>query len=194
VDCIADYCGCTALVTIRFMEQGIYNLQVINLGDCRAVLSRKGLAIPLTKDHKPNWPDEKKRIDAVNQKHQKKNEIYNDNGDWRVGDLSVSRSFGDKDNTPQVTHIPDSYCYQLINDDEFIIMACDGVWDVMENHEATNFVRDHKNNNNIKCYNIPRKYPPSGQNTNNISRMLAEFAIAKGSTDNVSVIVIFFEK
>lgn len=195
---IANAAGCTALVVIRYMDENkIKNLQVINLGDCRAVLSRKGLALPLSKDHKPLWPDEKRRIDYVNAKHNTNQKIHYDAGDWRIGDLSVSRSFGDLDNTPYVTHIPDSFHYQLTDDDEFVLLACDGCYDVISNHDAVNFIRDHLYNNHIEFYQIeePHKYPSRelvGQK--NIARLLAEFCLAKGTTDNVSVMIVFFNK
>lgn len=192
---IADGCGSTALVLVRYFDSRTnqYGIQVINSGDCRAVLSRNGLAIPLTKDHKPFWSDERRRIDMVNKKHSMNNQIEFLDGDWRIGDLSVSRSFGDLDNTPHVTHIPESFCYELMAEDEFVIMACDGLWDVMENHEAVNFVRDHLTNNHIDLYEIPGKYPTTESiKKKNISRKLADYAIAMGSGDNVSVFIIFF--
>lgn len=191
---IAKNCGSTALVMVRYLDNNDKeNIQVINLGDCRAVLSRKGIAIALSKDHKPIWPDEKKRIDYVNRKYNKNEQIYWDQGDWRIGDLSVSRSFGDLDNVPYVTHIPEFYNYHLQNDDEFIVLACDGLWDVMQNHEVINFVRDHRHNNHIEYYNLLHKYPTSDIiATGNIARKLASYALAKGSTDNISILIIFF--
>lgn len=193
---IARACGCTALVVVRYTDfNGNKNVQVINLGDCRAVLSRKGLAIPLSKDHKPYWSDEKKRIDLVNKKLGTNNRVHFDAGDWRIGDLSVSRSFGDLDNVPYVTHIPDTFHYQLMPDDEFIVLACDGIFDQLQNHEVVNFVRDHLNGNNVNLYDISGRYS-SAENANkkNIARKLAEFSIAKGSSDNCSVLIIFFDK
>ena len=188
-------CGCTALVLVRYVDYEQEYVEVINLGDCRAVLSRKGLANPLSKDHKPFWPDEKQRIDHVNKKHRKNDQIHYDAGDWRIHDLSVCRAFGDISATPHVTHYPDSFIYPLQNDDEFIIMACDGLWDVLQNHEAVNFVRDHLNNNNIYLYEIPGKYPSSEvEKSNSIARKLASYAIARGSTDNVSIYIIVFGK
>ncbi|XWV26073.1 hypothetical protein QJ857_gp1007 [Tupanvirus soda lake] len=189
-------CGCTALVVVRYYDdEGRDYVQVINLGDCRAVLSRRGLAIPLCKDHKPFWSDEKHRIDNVNKRYGTDFQIHYEAGDWRIHDLSVCRSFGDISATPHVTHIPESFNYPLQNDDEFIIMACDGLWDVVQNHEAVNFVRDHMKNNNIELYEIPGKYPsPEVANSNCIARKLASYAIARGSTDNISIYIIFFGK
>ena len=200
---IASYCGSTALALIRYLDHFKQeNIQIINSGDCRAVLSRKGLAIPLTKDHKPSWPDERKRINIVNKNNRNNiKEVHFDAGDWRVGDLSVSRSFGDLDNTPHVTHEPESFHCILQPDDEFIIMACDGLWDNVQNHEAVNFIRDHLNNSGLELYQLTYQFHgkiliyPSDEvkNTNNIARKLASYAIAKGSNDNVSILIIFLK-
>lgn len=190
---IAKYCGCTALVAALYLDQRKNRyVQIINIGDCRSVLSRNGLAIPLSIDHKPSWPDEKKRIDEVNLKYCTNKRVRFVEGDFRIGDLSVSRAFGDLDNTPYVTHIPDVYNHRLYNTDEFIIVACDGLWDVLRNEEAVNFVRDHRENNHINLYNIPHIYPKNNR-TNNIAEKLADYAIARGSTDNISIIIIFFK-
>lgn len=195
-DKIAQHCGCTCVVVIRFIDSyHKYNIQVINIGDSRAILSRRKLAIPLCKDHKPIWPDEKRRIDMVSNTTGIKKTVMFNSGDWRIGDLSVSRSFGDLDNTPHVTHIPDSYCYELIPDDEFIVLCCDGVTDVLENHEIVNFITDHYHNNRIEYYDVPGRYSTENiSEQKNIARKLAEYSIARGSTDNVSVMIVFFDR
>jgi serine/threonine protein phosphatase PrpC len=193
---IASMCGCTALVVVRYLDKYFKEfVQVVNIGDCRAVLSRDGLSIPLSKDHKPFWSDEKRRIDLVNKQYGTNQRVHFDAGDWRIGDLSVSRSFGDLDNTPYVSHLPDTFRHRLERTDEFIIVACDGLWDVLQNHEAVNFVRDHVKNNNIEYYNIDMRYPsPEVASSKCIARKLASYAIARGSMDNVSVMIIFLNK
>lgn len=186
-------CGCTALVVVRFTNDNKEYLQVINLGDCRAVMPQNGLAIALNKDHKPYWPDEKKRIDSVNKKYKYPEEIIFDEGDWRVQGLSVSRAFGDINAKPHISHIPDSYVYKLNDSNDFLIVACDGLWDILQNHEAVNFVSDHFDNNNIQFYNLYDIYPSKDVSVcKNIARKLASYAIARGSTDNVSVLIIKF--
>jgi len=169
-------------------------IQVINIGDCRAVLSQKGLAIPLSKDHKPDWPDEKRRIYEVNRANGTDEKVHFEDQAWRIGDLSVSRAFGDLDNVPFVTHIPEIFTYVLNNNDKFIIMACDGLWDVVHSETAVNFVTDHLLKNSATyTYNIPNRYPPhNDQSGNNIARKLADYALACGSTDNVSVLILIF--
>ena len=190
---IGAACGSTALVMLRYLDRDYRcNVQIINLGDCRAILSRKGLPIPLSKDHKPYWPDEKRRIDKVNQKYGTNIQVSFSEGDWRIGDLSVSRSFGDLDNAPFISHYPDAFNYRLESNDEFIVLSCDGLTDVMENHEIVNFIRDNVTHNHLEMYEIPGKYPSKEVVVHhNVARKLAEYALACDSGDNVSVLIIF---
>ena len=78
------------------------------------------------------------------------------------------------DTAPYVTHKPDIFKYKLHKGDKYIIFACDGLWDVVSNSKATDFV------NKL----IKKKY------TGNIAKQLAEYAI-KGSYDNVTVSILF---
>jgi len=189
-------CGCTALIVIIYFDADRRrSAQIINIGDSRCVFSKAGLAIPMTLDHKPSWPNEKKRIDQVNAELGTNHRVKFRDGDFRIGDLSVSRAFGDINATPYVTHIPDIETVRIIKSVEFIILACDGVWDVLRNEEVVNFVRDQRDNNHTSFYNIPGFYPPVKSlisNESNIAEKLANYAIARGSGDNVSVIIVFF--
>lgn len=170
--------GSTALTVSHFIKNRNEYLNIMNLGDCRCVICNNNIAIPLTKDHKPDKPEEECRIKQMG------GEIVFDGYDWRIGDLSVSRAFGDISNEPYVSCEPDLFEYMVTSKDKFMIMGCDGLWDVMENQEAVDFVLK-------SCYDIgsgKRK-----ENTNiNMAKRLADKAIEKGSSDNVSVIVIFF--
>ena len=94
------------------------------------------MSLPLSKDHKPHLFEEKTRIENLG------GEIYHDGYDWRVGDLSVSRAFGDMDAAPYVTHKPQIFKYNLKKTDKFLICACDGLWDVIDDQEAVNLVLD----------------------------------------------------
>jgi len=146
-------------------------------------LSRNNIAVPLTKDHKPHWPEEKKRIEALG------GQIYFDGGDWRIKDLSVSKSFGDLDSVPYVTHKPDIFKYKLSESEEFIVLACDGLWDVMTNQDVVNFILQNKPKNLKKDSDkiTHCKATVSG----NLAKKLADYAIEIGSTDNITVIIIF---
>lgn len=172
----AKHCGSTALLTIQYKKNNDNYINVINLGDSRCVLCRDNFALPLTKDHKPDWPEEKHRISAIG------GIIVNDGYDWRIKDLSVSRAFGDLDAKPFVTHLPDVFKYKLDKTDKFYVLACDGLWDVLSNQEVINYILDN-------CYD---KTLQNRINKNfNIAAQLAEYALHKGSTDNVSIIVVF---
>ena len=172
----AYYSGTTCLVAINFKYKGSNYLNILNTGDSRCILCRDNFAMPLTKDHKPHWPEERHRIERLG------GQIKWDGYDWRIKDLSVSRAFGDIDATPFVYHRPDLYRYRLDKSDKFFVLACDGLWDVMTNQEVVNFIL-------LNCYD---KYTRNRINKNvNIAKKLATFALKKGSTDNITIIVAF---
>ena len=159
--------GSTALICM--INNGYLN--VINLGDCRCIICNNNNPIQITIDHKPNKATEVKRIEYLD------GEVYKDDGDdWRVNCLSVSRAFGDLEANPEVSHVPDTYSRRISPRDQFILMACDGLWDVMTNLQVCNFVLDVLK---IKV------------NVKDIASHLADYAIKKGSTDNISIIIIF---
>lgn len=174
----AYFSGSTALIVIHYKYNNDDYINVINLGDCRCVLCRDNFAMPLTKDHKPNWPEERHRIEKIGGK------IIFDGFDWRIKDLSVSRSFGDLDVYPFISNKPDVFRYKLNKNDKFLVLACDGVWDVLRNEEVVNFIL-------LNCYDNTTQ---NRINKNiNIAKKLAEFALKKGSTDNITIIVVFFK-
>lgn len=163
-----NYCGSTACITIHI--KGC--LWVLNVGDSRIVLNNKnGIAIQLSKDHKPNSPDERTRIEKMGGK------ITFDGMDWRIKDLSLSRAFGDLDCMPFVTHLPQIYKCKLSSGDKFLIKACDGLWDVIGNQDAVDFIQDLINKN-FK---------------GNYAKSLCEYALEKGSMDNITIIIYFLD-
>jgi protein phosphatase 2C family protein 2/3 len=167
--------GSTALIAIIFDKK----LKIINLGDCRAVLCNyNNIGIPLSKDHKPTSYEEFKRITNMGG-----NIIQNDNDEPRINGMAVSRSFGDLDAKPYISHRPDIYEYK-INKDKFIILGCDGVWDVLSNQEAVDFVL-----NKLDDIEINQNYTTRCKN--NIAYLLGKYAIERGSQDNISIIIIF---
>lgn len=185
---ISQECGSTALVVILFEGQFRKKyLQVINLGDCRAVLSKSAMPMCLTKDHKPFWPEEKRRINTAGKKTGHRVDYLD--GDWRIIDLSVSRAFGDCSNK-FISQDPDMFIYEVSSNDEFVVIGCDGLWDCLQNNEVINFVHDHLTKNYTNYYIINNAYPTKKSlATDDISIKLAEYAIASGSGDNVSVII-----
>eukprot|EP00250_Pteridium_aquilinum_P012650 c20856_g2_i2 orf=41-1594(+) len=111
--------GTTAVVAVVSSSQII----LANCGDSRAVLSRGGKAIPLSQDHKPERVDETSRIEAAGGR------VIAWKG-YRVGALlAVSRSIGDRYLKRYVISEPDVTCLQRTEEDEFMILASDGLWD-----------------------------------------------------------------
>ncbi|KAL3844483.1 hypothetical protein ACJIZ3_001886 [Penstemon smallii] len=167
--------GSTAVVVLVGKEEVV----VANCGDSRAVLCRGGAALPLSTDHKPDRPDEKERVEAAG------GNILNWNG-WRVqGVLATSRSLGDHYLKPFVICEPEVTVLRRIESDSFLIVASDGLWDVVCNEIACEVVR--------KCLSgqVRRRGPSGGgSGVSEAAATLAELAIAKGSKDNISVIVV----
>ncbi|OCK80889.1 protein phosphatase [Lepidopterella palustris CBS 459.81] len=129
--------GCTASVVI-ISKDTIY---CANAGDSRSVLGTKGRALPLSYDHKPQNEGEKARIVAAGG--------FVDFG--RVnGNLALSRAIGDfefkksADLPPEqqiVTAFPDVIIHEFTDDDEFVVIACDGIWDCQSSQAVVEFVR-----------------------------------------------------
>ncbi|KAL0778051.1 hypothetical protein CaCOL14_005703 [Colletotrichum acutatum] len=129
--------GCTACVGL-ISDNKIY---VANAGDSRSVLGIKGRAKPLSQDHKPQLEAEKSRITAAGG--------FVDFG--RVnGNLALSRAIGDfefkksAELSPEaqiVTAFPDVETHEISDDDEFLVIACDGIWDCQSSQAVVEFVR-----------------------------------------------------
>jgi len=177
----AKLMGSTALIAqVYHYKPSRLRLQVINVGDCRAVLCNKyNIGVALTKDHKPMGIEEYDRITNMGGKI-----IRLPNDDPRIMGLSVSRSIGDVDAKPFVSHLPEIFDYEISSNDKFLILGCDGVWDVFSNQDAVDFVINEMK----KDY----RYNIESSNVKNIAKKLAEEAINKGSTDNISVMILFF--
>ena len=136
--------GCTAVAAVLFPDR----IACANAGDSRCVLcDADGHAVALSHDHKPSDPGEKARIEAA--------------GGWlaepqqpgampRVcGSLNLSRSIGDlkfKVNhavgqaAQIITADPDVIVHIYNPGDRFVVLACDGVWDVMSSQDVVDFV------------------------------------------------------
>ncbi|KAK9763893.1 Protein phosphatase 2C 2 [Basidiobolus ranarum] len=138
-DFIHDSSGCTAVSALITPDKRIF---VGNAGDSRAVMSIGGKTKALSDDHKPVNQGESDRIVAAGG--------FVEFG--RVnGNLALSRAIGDfefKQNmklNPEdqvVTANPDVETHSITSDDEFIVLACDGIWDCMTSEEVVQYVRE----------------------------------------------------
>lgn len=127
--------GCTAAVALLRWEEDKKKrmLYVANVGDTRVVLCRGGRAFRLTYDHKGSDAHEGKRVANAG------GVILNN----RVnGVLAVTRSLGDSYMKDFVTGSPYTTATELEDQDEFLIIACDGLWDVCDDETAVRYIRE----------------------------------------------------
>lgn len=141
-------CSCSGTTAVVVIRQG-EDLVIANLGDSRAVLGTISdgeiTPIQLTTDMKPGLPREADRIRSCNgrvfalkeEPHIQRVWLPNENSPG----LAMSRAFGDfmlKDNG--ITAIPDVSYRTLTSRDQFVVLATDGVWDVLSNKEVCSIV------------------------------------------------------
>lgn len=155
-----------------------HHVFIANCGDSRAVLSREKKAVFSTQDHKPINPAEKERI-------------QNAGGSVMIqrvnGSLAVSRALGDYEYKQVEGKGP---CEQLVSPepeifvekrenekDEFLVLACDGVWDVMSNDELCDFIRSRL---------------LVTDNLTSICNEVIDTCLYKGSRDNMSIVLVTF--
>mmetsp|Transcript_2426 Transcript_2426/g.4060 ORF Transcript_2426/g.4060 Transcript_2426/m.4060 type:complete len:353 (+) Transcript_2426:119-1177(+) len=172
-----DASGTTSLVTLLLGRK----LYCANAGDCRAVLCKRGMAVDLSVDHKPSSESESRRIEASGG--------FVDSEGYVNGALSVSRVLGDfhldmKNDHPDeqpgaLTAEPDVTVRVLSRDDEFMILASDGLWDVFNSQNAVELARE-----SLRMHNDPAK----------CSRDLVEEALRRNSVDNVTALVVCFSE
>lgn len=140
---------------------------VANVGDSRCVLGKSSgksiCGVPLTLDAKPDLPSEEKRISLCGGVVQQLlDEFGQRQGAYRVfrrGDdvlpgLAMSRSLGDTyAHSVGVTWEPILSSHSLGSKDLFLIFGTDGLWDVMENDEAVDFVERYRNQRHVDGLN-----------------------------------------
>lgn len=164
----------------------------------------------MSEDHKPSLPDETKRIKSAG--GMVKFDRVN-------GELAMSRALGDfqyknNKNLPQteqlVICIPDISIHERRKEDEFLIVACDGIWDVMSNTDAVTFLADvdlkfgnagkvsdeqqKSKRQKLEFKSFEASVINDGKSDSNISSLdlaeaLVDLSLVSGSTDNLSCIV-----
>jgi len=165
-----DRSGTTAVCAL--LDRTSQYIYVANAGDSRAVLCRKGQAIPMSRDHKADRPDEVERIERAG------GFVFHKRV---LGQLAVSRGLGDVEYKahrpkPLVIAHPEIICEALGSDDEFLVLACDGLWDVLSNEQVSNFVRKA-----LFADNLPAQ---------KVSEMLVREALNNNTRDNVSTLIV----
>ncbi|XP_043715112.1 probable protein phosphatase 2C 75 [Telopea speciosissima] len=191
----SDIVGSTAVVSVLTPD----SIVVANCGDSRAVLSRGGRAIPLSTDHKPDRPDELGRIEAAGGR------VIYLNGARVLGILAMSRALGDKYLKPIVISEPELTITERTPEDECLILASDGLWDVLSNDLACEVARKclHEGGPSTAA-RILNEEPPDENATATeqmeqsrcslAAALLTRLALGRKSSDNISVIVIDLKK
>ncbi|KAG2601894.1 probable protein phosphatase 2C 9 [Panicum virgatum] len=197
-----DHVGSTAVVAVVSPTHVV----VGNAGDSRAVLSRAGAPVELSVDHKPDRPDELARIEAAGGRV-----IYWD-GARVLGVLAMSRAIGDGYLKPFVSSEPEVTVTERTGEDECLILASDGLWDVVTNEMACEVVRAcfRSNGPPAPAARPDGAAPPaadadaengsavvkgvskadSDKACSDAAMLLAKLALARRSADNVSVVVV----
>eukprot|EP00759_Apiculatamorpha_spiralis_P008087 PhF_6_TR15063/c0_g1_i1/m.23670/K14803/PTC2_3; protein phosphatase PTC2/3 len=184
IDC--NTTGCTGCVV--YYDTATKTLTCANTGDSRAVLcAQGGRVVDLSDDHKIYNPEEETRIKAAGYTIK----------DGRVeGMLAVPRAFGDFDfkqlggekGTPEnqaVSVVPEIRQVQLQGDEEFVLIACDGIWDVVSSQQAVDFVRRK----------LSKGTSPEDCVALLLERCISNEVTEDGvGTDNMSVILIILRK
>jgi protein phosphatase 1G len=170
---------------------------VANAGDSRAVLCRRGRAIDLSEDHKPNVPSERSRIQKAGGFITER-DVGLPSPVYRVnGDLSISRAIGDlrhKQNAhaaPQdqvIISTPDVKVVRRDVGDEFAVLACDGIWDVLSSQQAVDFLRPQ-----VACVLEGKLSPASAVESLLDFCLTPDPAKTKGiGSDNMTVVLVVF--
>lgn len=147
-------------------------LYTANVGDLRIVIYRGGTPYRLTYDHKASDASEAGRVRDLGGLVLK-NRVN--------GVLAVTRSLGDSYLKSLVTGKPFTTSTEITPDDEFLILACDGLWDVVSDAAACRLVHDVFE----RQRHDRQPYDPAVA-----AKKLCQFAIDKASTDNVTVMVV----
>lgn len=175
--------GCTAVVALLKGR----DLYVANAGDSRCVVCRKGTAIEMSLDHKPEDPLEWKRIMNAGGKV---------TCDGRVnGGLNLSRAIGDhaykmnKDlaaTEQMITALPDVRTLRINpEEDEFMVLACDGIWNYLSSQDVVDFVRKRIQEGKLKISQICEEL---------FDHCLAPNTLGDGTgCDNMTAVIVQFQ-
>jgi len=164
-------------------------LYVANTGDSEASICTKGVSTFLTKNHSTNNPDERLRVEQEGGKL-----ISDRTGVTRLGhpvwnphyvNIGVTRAIGDfyfksqeyvAEKHSGLSAVPSIIKWELTADDQFVLIASDGFWDVVNPEDAMKVI--------LSNFNL---------DSSNICKKLVELSKERESKDNVTVLLIKFE-
>ncbi|RZS26157.1 hypothetical protein BHM03_00059460 [Ensete ventricosum] len=157
--------ACASTVVLKDGE-----LHVANVGDCRVVLSRRGIANALTSDHHAGREDERVRIESSDS-------------------LAVTRSIGDASMKEWVISEPETKTIRLTPDCEFLVMASDGLWEKVNQETGFKLTLDVRIHQVIdqEAVDAVRKHSDSMKHS---CKELVELACRRGNRDDITVMVV----
>lgn len=170
----AERVGTTALAALV----GSKHIAVGGCGDSRAVMYRKGQPIQLSNDHRLDKKEEKERIESAG------GTVTYWNGPRVMGVLAMSRAIGDLCFRPYgVICDPDVATMTRSLDDEYLLLATDGLWDVLTNEEAYRIIRHTVASNQAQGVGMAECIQSS-------ANRLTRIALDRGSRDNITVVLL----
>ncbi|CAI9088061.1 OLC1v1022293C2 [Oldenlandia corymbosa var. corymbosa] len=167
---VSSCCGTTAIIALVVGS----HLLIANAGDCRAVLCHKGDAIQLSQDHRPSDDVERKRVEDLGGSIQ---------FGYLNGELAVTRALGDWNmkrchgSKSPLTAEPEVHRITLTEDDEFLIIGSDGIWDAVSNQDAVDLVLRE-----LRQHGDPQK----------CARELVDHVLQTDAHDNLTAVVVSF--
>ena len=189
IDCTLSGSTCVSLI---FTPQKVF---CINIGDSRCIIGKYERqiwkSVNLSVDHKPELEKEKKRIidngGVLRQMKDNDGEFIGPQRVWvketDLPGLAMSRSFGD-----EIAHQIGVICepeiieYQLHEEDKFLVLASDGIWEFISSQECVDIVKDYYINENCKGA-VKHLYKEA------CKRWLDE----EDSIDDITIIIVFFK-
>jgi serine/threonine protein phosphatase PrpC len=184
---ICDRTGSTAVCAI--IDSKLKKIMIANAGDSRAVLVGSNGIVCATTDHKISDDNEQKRVienggEIIEDKNEEtgritlriagKEAVDSDGRLYTLG-VTVSRSFGDREFRGVVCD-PDILEIDFNQNHEFLILASDGLWDILSNEDAAQFVK--------------QIFARTNRDVKKAARRLMNIALKNGSLDNISVFVV----
>ncbi|KAL0393933.1 UNVERIFIED_CONTAM: putative protein phosphatase 2C 60 [Sesamum latifolium] len=170
--------GCTACVALIKGNQ----LVVANAGDSRCVISRNGQAYNLSRDHKPDLEVERDRILKAGFIHAGR--VNGSLNARAIGDMEFKQNKFLPPEKQIVTANPDINIVELCDEDEFVVLACDGIWDCMSSQQLVDFVREQLKSESklsVVCEKV-------------LDRCLAPTTASGEGCDNMTMILVQFKK
>jgi len=186
----ADLLGQRAIIEeVRSMKRGLYILRMLRDGSLRPFrqsslrLLSALRAVRLTIDHKPDLESEVQRIESLGGKV---DYPASKSGIARIGGLATSRCFGSNSVRPYVSSVPDVLAYTLDDQWSFIVLATDGVWDVLSDQYVVDLVWD-------QISVTDARHGPADA-LRDSARVVVQAAMERGSTDNLSCVVVLLTR